>query len=232
MHCSSASGMEALDASRAEVLTAAGHNVKSSWCLAKWPSRGQLASTRRIVEEHFEWLVLQDGGKPTWVCKHCAWTNSMRGFVRPMEHIMFWEAMKPKNYLIIHDLQRVDDIPVQFQQFLEKYSKAGNKTVACPFRFSKEKLLEYAAQGELQAVQWCQFMHWLPLGYRAGRVEPEQPAEVFSQAEAERRHVIALVASQVSVSAGANTSWQHFLNFVAPEYDAPGTCLVLTGSDF
>ena len=85
MHCSSASGMEALDASRAEVLTAAGHNVKSSWCLAKWPSRGQLASTRRIVAEHFEWLVLQDCGKPTWVCKHSTWTNQMRGFVRPME---------------------------------------------------------------------------------------------------------------------------------------------------
>ena len=119
---SSASGVEALEASRAEILTAAGHNVKSSWCLAKWPSRGQLASTRRIVAEHFEWLVLQDGGKPTWVCKHSTWTNQMRGFVRPMEHIMFWEAMKPKNYLIIHELQRVDDIPAQFQQFLEKYS--------------------------------------------------------------------------------------------------------------
>ena len=151
MHCSSASGMEALDASRAEVLTAAGHNVKSSWCLAKWPSRGQLASTRRIVAEHFEWLVLQDCGKPTWVCKHSTWTNQMRGFVRPMEHIMFWEAMKPKKYLIIHELQRVDDIPAQFQQFLEKSTEL----------FAAQNPSEFL-QGLAQSSNWFSSIY-LPL---------------------------------------------------------------------
>ena len=156
MHCSSASGMEALDASRAEVLTAAGHNVKSSWCLAKWPSRGQLASTRRIVEEHFEWLVLQDGGKPSWVCKHCTWTNQMKGFVRPMEHIMFWEAMKPKNYLIIHELQRVDDIPALFQQFLEKYSSRNLRN------FLQRKNPSKFLQGLAQSSNWFSSIY-LPL---------------------------------------------------------------------
>ena len=147
----------------------------------------------------------------------------MRGLVRPLEHLMFWDSIKVKTFLTTHRLQSEADITAPYLDFIRKYLKVGNKTVACTFRFAKEQLLEYAAQGELQAIQWCQFMQWLPLDYRAGLVAPEAPPEAFEQAEAERRHAIALVASGVSVSAGANTSWQHFLSFTAPQYELPGT---------
>ena len=53
--------------------------------------------------------------------KHRAWTRQMRGFVRPMEHVMFYESIKPKNYLTLHELQRVDEMPAEFQQFLQKF---------------------------------------------------------------------------------------------------------------
>ena len=53
--------------------------------------------------------------------KHRAWTSQMRGFVRPMEHVMFYESIKPKNCLTLHELQRVDEMPAEFQQFLQKF---------------------------------------------------------------------------------------------------------------
>ena len=179
------------------------------------------------VKEHFEWLHEDRGRKPTWYCKHCSWTNAMRGLVRPLEHLMFWDSIKVKSFLRHHGLQSEAEVTAPYLEFIRKYLKVGNKTVACSFRFPKEKLLEFAAQGELQAIQWCQFMQWLPLSYRAGPVVPEAQPEPFEQGEAQRRHAIALVASAVSVSAGVNTSWQHFLSFVAPQYEVPGRIFYL-----
>ena len=66
--------------------------------------------------------ALMDIESITWHgCTTCAWTNQMRGFVRPMEHVMFYESIKPKNYLTLHELQRVDEMPAEFQQFLQKF---------------------------------------------------------------------------------------------------------------
>ena len=212
---------EALSEDKQVLLREAGHDVSPSWRRLKWPTCNVQASTKGILSTHFDYVRATPGAKPTWVCLHCSWSNTMRGYVRPMEHLCFYEQIKAKNYMRLHGLENQEQIPVPFRQFLQKYAKLGNNTAACPHRLEKEQLLEYAAMGETAAVQWCQFSHWLPLDYRAGSVEPAAAPEEFNQAEAERRHVIAIVASGLSCSAGANEPWKHFFSMAAPAYDAP-----------
>ena len=77
-------GEEALSEDKAQALLGAGHEVTPTWRRLKWPSRGVLASTKRIVGEHFEYVRPTAISKPMWACLHCSWSNTMRGFIRTL----------------------------------------------------------------------------------------------------------------------------------------------------
>ena len=69
-------GEEALSEDKAQALLGAGHEVTPTWRRLKWPSRGVLASTKRIVGEHFEYVRPTAISKPMWACLHCSWSNT------------------------------------------------------------------------------------------------------------------------------------------------------------
>ena len=85
-------GEEALSEDKAQALLGAGHEVTPTWRRLKWPSRGVLASTKRIVGEHFEYVRPTAISKPMWACLHCSWSNTMRGFIRTVYAFSLYPA--------------------------------------------------------------------------------------------------------------------------------------------
>ena len=84
--------------------------------------------------------------------------------------------------------------------------------------------------GDESAIAWCIFNLWLPYNFKPNSsgssaaivAAAARPAQMFDNTEAQKRQVIAMIWSAMSICAGESQHWSHFITYVAPTYQLPG----------
>ena len=62
----------------------------------------------------------------------------------------------------------VPEIDAEYTDFFGDVQKAKNNTRPCKRPLDKEEVLKLAGAGELGAITWSKFCHWLPLDFVPG----------------------------------------------------------------
>eukprot|EP00435_Cladocopium_sp_Y103_P008320 s4092_g2.t1 len=137
----------------------------------------------------------------------------------------------------------VSDIDAEYTEFLETYKQAKNNTRPCKQPLEKEEVLKLAWAGELGAITWSKFCHWLPLDFvpGVGAAAPQAPKAPPKKRKkgpewhvpelAERRRAPEIPdnapaemcedSSSSSSSSSSDSSWESGAPFAAEEEDMP-----------